>query len=148
LSGPSLRKRISVDNPKDIQDEELDARTQAAVDELRALVLQDYRVATFDVQRGIDDPEAIHLWVTVDLEDTDEVVNLVIEPTMQIQIEREIPVFVIPIRIPDRIRAMREAAQAKRLADVMFQRARLGPSPNHLRAGGARRLDTAPRHAA
>lgn len=107
-------------SPEYIQDEALDARTQEAVDELRALILQHYPEATFQVQRGIDDPEAIHLFVTVDLEDTDAVVDLVIEPTMQIQIEREIPVFVIPIRTPERIRAMREAAQAKRLAGVMF----------------------------
>lgn len=107
-------------NPEHIQDEVLDARAQTAVDEMQALVLQHYPEATFEVQRGIDDPEAIHLWVTVDLEDPDEVVDLVIEPMMEIQIEREIPVFVIPIRTPERIRAMREAAQAKRLAEVMF----------------------------
>ena len=107
-------------NPEYTQDEELDARTQAAVDEMQALVLQHYPEATFKVERGIDDPEAIHLWVTVDLEDPDEVVDLVIEPVMEIQIEREIPLFVIPIRTPERIEAMREAARAKLLAGTIF----------------------------
>jgi hypothetical protein len=107
-------------NKDHIQDEVLDARTQAAVDEMQALVQQHYPEATFEVERGIDDPEAIHLWVTVDLEDPDEVVDLVIEPMMEIQIEREIPLFVIPIRTPERIKAMREAAQAKLLAEITF----------------------------
>lgn len=107
-------------NPDYEQNEEIDTRTLAAIDEMQTLILQHYPGATFEVQRSIDDPEAIHLWVTVDLEDPDEVVDLVIEPMMEIQIEREIPLFVIPIRTPERIRAMREAAQAKRLASVMF----------------------------
>jgi hypothetical protein len=75
-----------------------DLRLQRAIKELRGLILRHYPEARFEVRRGIDDPEAVHLIAAVDTDDLDEVVDLVIERMMEIQIEDGLPVFVIPIR--------------------------------------------------
>lgn len=93
----------------------VDARAQCAVEELQSLILQQYPAATFALQQGQDDPEAIHLLVTVDLEDTDAVLDLVLERMMDLQIEQRVPVFVIPVRPPERVSAMHEAARTRHI---------------------------------
>jgi hypothetical protein len=47
-----------------------DPRVQTALAELERLSLAHYPEATFQVERGEDDPEAIHLLAIVDAEDT------------------------------------------------------------------------------
>jgi hypothetical protein len=84
----------------------LDDAVQQAVDELRGLILQRYPDATFDIQRGPDDPEAVLLITIVDLDDPDEVMDLVIDRMMELQIEHGAPVFVVPLRSPERLRAL------------------------------------------
>jgi hypothetical protein len=96
----------------------LDARAQGAVEELQGLIQQHYPAATFEVQRGQDDPEAIHLVTTVDLEDTDAVFDLVLDRMMDLQIEADVPVFVVPVRPPERVRALLEAAQVRSVPDM------------------------------
>jgi hypothetical protein len=86
---------------------------ELAIDEIRCLILQQYPAATFAVQRGQDDPEAIHLLVTVDLEDTDAVPDLVLEHMMELQIEQGTPIFVITARPTERVSAMHEAARSR-----------------------------------
>jgi hypothetical protein len=93
----------------------LDSRTLCAIEELQRLILQHYPAATFEVQLGQDDPEAIHLVARVDLEDTDAVLDLVMDRMMEIQIEDEIPIFVIPTRPPERVQAMLAAARRQPL---------------------------------
>jgi hypothetical protein len=75
-----------------------DSRLHRGLDELRGIIQQRYPDATFEVSRGSDDPEAIHLTATVDVEDTEEVVDLVIDRMMELQIEEGLPIFVIPVR--------------------------------------------------
>jgi hypothetical protein len=53
-------------------------RVFEAINELEKLVRTRYPDATFSVGRGQDDPEAIYVYATVDLVDTEPVVNLVI----------------------------------------------------------------------
>ncbi len=89
---------------------------RAALAELKGLLRTHYPAATFSVRRGIDDPESIQLWTTVDVEDTDTVLDVVIDRVMAFQIEQAIPVHVIPVRPRTRIRAMRQQ-EAKRLAN-------------------------------
>lgn len=89
----------------------LDMRTQRAVDELQELIQRHYPAAVFQVQRGQDDPEAIHLLAIVDIDDTDAIFDIVLNRMMEIQIEQEIPVFVIPLQPPDRVQAMLAADQ-------------------------------------
>lgn len=75
-----------------------DLRLHSALEELRGLILRHYPEARFEISRGIDDPEAVHLIAAVDVDDLDEVVDLVIERMMEIQIEDGLPIFVIPTR--------------------------------------------------
>jgi hypothetical protein len=86
-----------------------DARTQAALKELQGIIKQHYPEATFTVTRSQDDPAAIHLVTTIDAEDRGEVLDAVMERMMALQIEEELPIFVIPIRPRERMLAIRRA---------------------------------------
>ena len=76
-------------------------RTPTASDaiwELQYLIARHYPQATFVVAPGEDDTQAIHLWVTVDIDDPDEVTDLVIDRVLAFQIDDGLPVHVIPVR--------------------------------------------------
>jgi hypothetical protein len=73
-----------------------------AIAEIKRLILQHYPDATFRVESGIDDPKAIHLVTIIDFEDTFDVLERVSERMMQIQINRGVPIFVIPMRPNER----------------------------------------------
>jgi hypothetical protein len=77
------------------------------VDELEALILQRYPDATFRVTRSPDEPAVIHLLATVDVEDTDTVLDAVVERMMDLQIADGLPIYVIPVRPPERVLALR-----------------------------------------
>ena len=64
-----------------------------------------YPSARFVVTRSVDEPENVHLLTTVDLADPDEVVDLVLDRLVELQVEERIPVYVIPVRTPERILA-------------------------------------------
>ena len=87
--------------------DELAPRARSAVDELEALILDRYPDATFRVTRGPDDPETIHLLAMVDVEDTDAVLDAVVDRMMDLQIEGGLPIYVIPVRPPERVLALR-----------------------------------------
>lgn len=99
----------------------LDPRMQAALDELRGMIEQRYPTATFAVSRGHDEPENIHLTVTVDLDDPDEVLDLLLDRLLELQVEDRVPVYVIPIRTPERV-----------LADVQPELGQRPPRPGRL----------------
>ena len=86
-----------------------DPRIDAALDELRALVRQRYPDATFAVTPSPDDPSIVHLVTEVDLDDTEELVDLVIDRMIELQVDEGLPIFVIPQRTPERIAARRLA---------------------------------------
>jgi hypothetical protein len=92
-----------------------DQRVLAAVNELKELVRSHYPEATSGVERGPDDPEAIHVYATVDLEDTEPVVDLVIERELELLLEEGLPVQVIPLRTPERNTAILEEQEQARL---------------------------------
>ena len=81
-----------------VQELQVSARMQGSLAELRGLILEHYPDAKFRVSRSPDDPEAVHLRAVVDVDDIDEVVDLVLERMMALQIEENLPVFVIPVR--------------------------------------------------
>ena len=91
-----------------------DARVLTAVNELEELVRSRYPEATFSVGRGQDDPEAIHIYATVDLEDTEPLVDLVIERELEL-LEEGLPVQVIPLRTLERNAAILEEQEQARL---------------------------------
>jgi hypothetical protein len=74
-----------------------DPHLQAAVAELQSLIHTSYPSAVFDVAPG-DDPAGLYLTATVDVEDTDEVFEIVVGRLLEMQVEEELPVYVIPVR--------------------------------------------------
>ena len=90
-----------------------DPRMPAAINELTELVRSHYPEATFSVSHGTDDPEAVHIYATVDLEDTEPVVDLVFERELELLAEG-LPVHVIPLPTPERNAAILRAQQEAR----------------------------------
>lgn len=81
-----------------------DPRIEAALVELRALIARRYPDAIFDVAHG-EDPEGVYLTAYVDVDDTDEVVDLFVERLLALQIEDGLSVYVIPLRADSRRQA-------------------------------------------
>ena len=73
---------------------------------MQNLVQQRYPAATFAVGRGEDNPDAVHVTATVDVDDPDEVVDLVIDRMLALQLDEGLPVYLIPIRTPERVAAL------------------------------------------
>jgi len=90
-----------------------DQRMTTALQELRQTIESHYPTATFDVTEGLD-PEGVYLWATVDIDDTDEVVDLIIDRVLDLQIENDLPVFVIPVRPVERVLATFGTAPGRR----------------------------------
>lgn len=83
-----------------------DPRIDQAVAELQAMIVARYPEATFAVWQG-EDPIGIYITTTVDVADTDEVTDLIIDRLVALQVEDELPVYVIPVRPIARIQAAR-----------------------------------------
>jgi hypothetical protein len=81
-------------------------RMRQAVTELENRVREQYPNAGFHVRRSTENPRIIHLMTTVDVEDRDEVMDVVIDRMMELQIEEKLPLFVIPVRPRARTLAM------------------------------------------
>ena len=98
--------------------QDLEPRMRGAINELMELVRRRYPEAQFRVSRGFDDPRIVHLTTVVDVDDPDEVTDLVIERENQLLIDEGLPIYVIPIRTPERVMAMLKGAQTTRAAHV------------------------------
>ena len=72
-------------------------RLLTAAHELRDMIVGRYPDATFEIEYG-SDPPGLYLIPTVDVEDTDEVVELVMERELAMQVDEELPVYVFPVR--------------------------------------------------
>jgi hypothetical protein len=94
-----------------MNEREISPQLQQALEELQGLIQKRYPTATFAVSRGEDDPESIHLVTTVDVEDTDAVLDVVIDRVLQLQVEAGLPVHVIPVRPIERVLALRQQAK-------------------------------------
>ncbi|HET8629111.1 MAG TPA: hypothetical protein VFL91_16940 [Thermomicrobiales bacterium] len=87
-----------------------DPRIQAALTELRELILRRFPTATFTVYRG-EDPGGIYLTPIVDVEDLDEVAEVFTDRLLDIQIEEGLPVYVVPdLPLERALAQMRERA--------------------------------------
>ena len=80
-----------------------DRALEQAVAELQQLIATHYPGTTFAVGPGGDDPDGTYLTATVDLDDPDEVMDLVIERVLSLQIEDGLPIHVVPVRTPERV---------------------------------------------
>jgi hypothetical protein len=70
---------------------------QAAILELQGLILQHYPNTTFDVVHG-DDPTGVYVLATVDVEDTEAVVDVYIDRLLELQIDSGLAIYVVPVR--------------------------------------------------
>lgn len=89
-----------------------DDRIQQGIAELQGMIRKHFGEAAFAVFRG-DDPEGMYMRVTVDVEDTDEVVDVFLDRLLQLQVEEELPLYVVPVRP-----AKRSLEQSPRLSNT------------------------------
>lgn len=92
-----------------------DTRIQSAIAELQRCLQTRFPDATFVVTEG-EDPEGTYLVVTVDVEDTDEVVEVVRDQLFRMQVEEALPLYLVP------------ALPLARVAEQLRGRAELGAS--------------------
>jgi hypothetical protein len=83
---------MTIEQPMD-----LTPRMETAVEEIQRLVTQRFPDATFVLGHG-EDPEGIHLIVTVDLDDMGEVFDLYFDRLVDMQLDDILPLYVIPVR--------------------------------------------------
>jgi hypothetical protein len=91
----------------------LTPRLEEAVQELKGMITQRFPQAAFVVEEGAD-PQGIYLVTTVDIADTDEVIDLVGDRLVELQVDAGLPVYVTPLRPIERVTAQlreREAAE-------------------------------------
>lgn len=62
----------------------------SAIRELKAMITVRYPNATFDVMPATDEPGSMNLITTVDIEQTDDVLDLVIERLLELNVEEGI----------------------------------------------------------
>lgn len=84
---------------------------EAALSELQGLIGDRFPTATVDVAESTD-PSGIFLDVTVDLEDTFEVTDLIGDRLLDMQVEEGLPIYVIPSRPVERTLAELRARDA------------------------------------
>ena len=83
---------------------------------MRTLIAGRYPGTGFDVFER-DDPEGVRLRATVDVEDTDAVMDGVMDALYDIQVERGLPVYVVTEQPPSRV-AEQLCARARRTSPV------------------------------
>ncbi len=79
-----------------------DPRVQAAIVELQTLIQHHYPAATFQETLG-EDPEGAYLMATIDVEDTDDVIDVYIERLLELQIDDGLSIYVVPVRPLERV---------------------------------------------
>ncbi len=84
-------------------------RIQAALAELRTMIAEKYPEAEFRVRRGVDDPREWWLEARVELDDTEEVADLIIDRLLDFQVEQRLPIYV-------------QALPTERIAAMLWQR--------------------------
>lgn len=78
------------------------AQMAAAIAEMKAMILARYPNATFELALG-EDPEGTYLTATVDVEDTDDVFDVVVERLLEMQIDEHLPLYVLTVRPIERV---------------------------------------------
>lgn len=79
-------------------------RARAAIEELQSTIAAHFPQATFATDPGYD-PAGIYLEVTVDIDDTDEVYDVVSDRLLDIQVEESIPLYLTVQRPIERVLA-------------------------------------------
>lgn len=88
--------------------DQFSSRMDAAIRELQERILEQFPEATFVVESG-SDPEGLYLVATIDIADTDEVIDLVGDRLVDLQVDERLPIYVIPLRPIERVIAQLRA---------------------------------------
>lgn len=81
----------------DLEQLRTDERVLRALADLKRGILERYPTATFEVSVG-GEPEGIYLDAIVDLDDTGEVLEPIMDRLLEVQIDEGLPVYVVPLR--------------------------------------------------
>ena len=97
---------------KTVEEYLADNRMMAAVDELQSVIGEAFPGVEFEPYVW-EDPEGLYLRTVVDIDDTEEVTDLVIDRLVRMYFDEQLPIHLIPVRTPERRAAMREAEQKR-----------------------------------
>ena len=75
---------------------------EKAVNELKGSICERFPQASFVVEEGFD-PKGIYLVTTVDIADTDEVMDVVGDRLVELQVDESLPIYVTPLRPIQRV---------------------------------------------
>jgi hypothetical protein len=85
---------------------------EKAINELQGMISERFPQASFVVEEGFD-PKGIYLVTTVDIADTDEVMDVVGDRLVELQVDEGLPIYVTPLRPIQRVVAeLREREHA------------------------------------
>jgi hypothetical protein len=91
---------------------------EEAVEELKRRITARFPQASFVVEEGFD-PKGTYLVTTVDIADTDEVIDAVGDRLVELQVTEGLPLYVTPLRPIQRVIAeLRERGQATSLSPL------------------------------
>src|SRR5205809_308207 len=96
----------------------LEPKLQAAVDELAGMIAASYPGAAFRVSHHPDDAGMVLLDAIVDVDDTEPVNDLILERMEQLRLDEDVPILVIPLRMPERVAKLRETMRTARWSTV------------------------------
>lgn len=88
--------------------EKLTPRMNNALDELMKIIKAQYPDAQFEIEQGGDEPEAVYLVTRVDIDETEDILDLVIDRIVELQVEERLPIHVIPLRPLERDAAAKQ----------------------------------------
>jgi hypothetical protein len=100
-----------------------DPRFQAAIAEFKEMISAHFPGTTYTVSIG-DDPVGVYLDAIVDIDDPDDVMDLIIDRLLQVQVDEELPFYVIPIRTLERVLASLEQDKPHRAGTALLRTAR------------------------
>ena len=75
---------------------------EKAVNELKRRIVECFPQASFVVEEGFD-PKGIYLVTTVDIADTDEVIDVIGDRLVELQVDEGLPIYVTPLRPIQRV---------------------------------------------
>jgi hypothetical protein len=96
----------------------LTSAMQRAINELKEVISKRFPKASFVVEEGFD-PTGIYLVTTVDIADTDEVIDVIGDRLVELQVDEGLPLYVTVLRPIQRVVAqLREQEQATPLSPL------------------------------
>ena len=75
---------------------------EKAINELKGRISERFPQASFVVEEGFD-PTGIYLVTTVDIADTDEVLDVIGDRLVDLQVDEGLPIYVTPLRPIQRV---------------------------------------------